>query len=439
MVTATDYYPFGMQMPGRYMADTGTHCYTTTITEPVDYFNFTYYAFSAYPLPVTPYGGAYLYSLLSGDQQLNTFGHPGDSLVINIDSITPGAVQCLKLVTDGCTNTYGEHIISGGVNVGSSTISYSYGGITTIYFLPTTPTVTLVIGELFSSLLPHAHFDLNLRGIYLPRFDSAVMEDVVTSVCNEDRYHYGFNGQMKVNEWAGVGNHVDFGARGLDTRTGRWQVPDELFKKYPSESPYAFVKNTPIQAFDPNGKEIWIAHRANDQQGSILAVARYSEGKLTFIIGNNNDPYVNKVAKDITLDKGNGDKDVKNVFHKLDVSKDINIITNVDTRKPGYGNHERPLDEHDRLGDVKGTLIEYNPDDKTDDNGAKREPRAALGHEIKHAYNDQQGEVKTGKTNGIKNEEIDAVNFENKIRKSTGDPKRTRYDDKEIPASKLEK
>ena len=255
VVTATDYYPFGMQMPGRYLSDTSTHCYTTTITEPVDYFNFTYYLFSAYPLPVTPFGGAYLYSLIGGDQQLHTFGHSGDSLVISIDSITPGAVQCLKLVTDGGTNTYGAHIISGGVNVGSSTISYSYGGITTIYFLPTTPTVTLVIGELFSSLLPHAHFDLNLRGLYLPRFDSAVLEDVVTSVCNEDRYHYGFNGKMKDNEWAGVGNHIDFKFRGYDPRIARFILSDPLTKHYPYYSSYQFAGNSPIKNIDLEGLE----------------------------------------------------------------------------------------------------------------------------------------------------------------------------------------
>ena len=57
---------------------------------------------------------------------------------------------------------------------------------------------------LFTTGIP-AHHHFNLWGIYLPRFDSAVLDDVVTSVCNEDRYHYGFNGKMKDNKWAGVG------------------------------------------------------------------------------------------------------------------------------------------------------------------------------------------------------------------------------------------
>ena len=241
-------------MPGRYLSDTSTHCYTTTITEPVDYFNFTYYAFSAYPLSITPFGGAYTISLMSGEQQLITFGHAADSLVISIDSITPGAMQCLKLVTDGGTTTYGAHIISGGVNVGSSAISYSYGGITTIYFHPTTPIVTLVIGELFPSGLPHVSNTLNLRGIYLPRFDSAVLEDVVTSVCNEDRYHYGFNGQMKDNEWAGIGNYLDFKARGYFPREVRFPVPDPKAASFPYKSPFVAFSGNPIIFTDPSGR-----------------------------------------------------------------------------------------------------------------------------------------------------------------------------------------
>jgi len=59
---------------------------------------------------------------------------------------------------------------------------------------------------------------------------------------------------MKDNEWAGVGNHIDFGARGLDTRIGRWIAKDPLFLKYPSESPYSFALNSPIEANDPDGR-----------------------------------------------------------------------------------------------------------------------------------------------------------------------------------------
>jgi len=102
-------------------------------------------------------------------------------------------------------------------------------------------------------VLPPHH--ISLRGINLPRFDSAVLEDVVTSVCNEDRYHYGFNGQMKDNEWAGVGNHLEFKHRGYDSRIGRFISVDPITQKYPWYSSYQFVGNTPIQAKDLEGLE----------------------------------------------------------------------------------------------------------------------------------------------------------------------------------------
>jgi RHS repeat-associated protein len=74
----------------------------------------------------------------------------------------------------------------------------------------------------------------------------------------EEAYQYGFNGQMKVNEWAGLGNHMDYGDRGLDTRTGRWQTPDKLQAKYPGISPYAYCANSPIVFLDPDGNDVHV-------------------------------------------------------------------------------------------------------------------------------------------------------------------------------------
>ena len=43
---------------------------------------------------------------------------------------------------------------------------------------------------------------------------------VVTTVCREDEYRYGYNAQIKVNEWSGVGNHTTALYWEYDTRTG---------------------------------------------------------------------------------------------------------------------------------------------------------------------------------------------------------------------------
>ena len=92
---------------------------------------------------------------------------------------------------------------------------------------------------------------IQFSSMYLPRSDSSILENVVTTVCNGDRYQYGYNGKMKDNEWAGTGNHVDYGARGLDTRIGRWIVPDGVPK--PTLSSYQYGRGNPMIFVDPDG------------------------------------------------------------------------------------------------------------------------------------------------------------------------------------------
>jgi len=82
----------------------------------------------------------------------------------------------------------------------------------------------------------------------------------VVTACNKtnDFYRYGFNGKLKDNEWAGIGNHVDFGDRGLDTRIARFISIDKYTGKFPSLSSYLFAANSPIFATDKNGDYVYI-------------------------------------------------------------------------------------------------------------------------------------------------------------------------------------
>jgi RHS repeat-associated protein len=72
-------------------------------------------------------------------------------------------------------------------------------------------------------------------------------------------YKYGFNGKENDDEVKGVGNSLDFGARVYDSRLGRWLSLDPLQAKYPFASPYNFCLNTPIRAFDPDGRVVTYA------------------------------------------------------------------------------------------------------------------------------------------------------------------------------------
>jgi RHS repeat-associated protein len=81
--------------------------------------------------------------------------------------------------------------------------------------------------------------------------------NVLTSVCSGEKYPYGYNGKYKDNEWAGKGNHYDYGFRMHDTRIARFISVDPLSKKFPMLTPYQYASNTPIQAIDLDGAEGW--------------------------------------------------------------------------------------------------------------------------------------------------------------------------------------
>ena len=72
-------------------------------------------------------------------------------------------------------------------------------------------------------------------------------------------YEFGFNGQEKDDEVSGNGNSLDFGERIYDSRLGRFLSVDKLTGSYPWWSPFAFAGNTPIQAIDFDGLEIYYA------------------------------------------------------------------------------------------------------------------------------------------------------------------------------------
>jgi RHS repeat-associated protein len=66
-------------------------------------------------------------------------------------------------------------------------------------------------------------------------------------------YRYGFNGKEKSDEIAS--SDLDFGARIMDARLGRWLSVDPLANKYPSENPFCFVRNSPLLFKDVDGNE----------------------------------------------------------------------------------------------------------------------------------------------------------------------------------------
>jgi hypothetical protein len=96
--------------------------------------------------------------------------------------------------------------------------------------------------------------------------DSIVLTpmNVVSQIASDDQYHYGFNGQMKVNEWAGVGNRNTAMFWEYDTRTGMRLNQDPRGSVW--ESPYSTFGRNPIWKLDPLGDSAWY----KDKDGKLI-------------------------------------------------------------------------------------------------------------------------------------------------------------------------
>src|SRR5690606_16101049 len=70
------------------------------------------------------------------------------------------------------------------------------------------------------------------------------------------------------NEMKGIGNSLDFGARMLDSRVGRWFTVDPFASKYPDLSPYSFVANSPLIYIDPDGEKIINADKIRKEKSA---------------------------------------------------------------------------------------------------------------------------------------------------------------------------
>ena len=95
------------------------------------------------------------------------------------------------------------------------------------------------------------------------------------------RYRYAFNGKEKNEEW-NEGSY-DFGARMYDGRIGRWMAIDPHVKKYPGITPYNFVNNMPIIAYDYDGKDAVITIIGNTITiSATIYICQFSQAVIGF-------------------------------------------------------------------------------------------------------------------------------------------------------------
>jgi hypothetical protein len=94
--------------------------------------------------------------------------------------------------------------------------------------------------------------------------DSIVLTpmNVVSQIASDDQYHYGFNGQMKTNEWAGIGNHNTALFWEYDTRTGVRMNRDPKGTAW--ESSYSTHSRNPIWFSDRYGDSVDNTYEINN-------------------------------------------------------------------------------------------------------------------------------------------------------------------------------
>jgi len=123
---------------------------------------------------------------------------------------------------------------------------------------------------------------------YYPRFEliknssEKTLTSQKTKKTLRSSYVWGFNGQEKVNEWAGIGNHNTAQFWEYDTRIARRSNLDP--KPDPSVSLYAPFGLSPIRFADLLGDSIFVDKRGyitrNDQTDNMVFIMEEQTSKI---------------------------------------------------------------------------------------------------------------------------------------------------------------
>jgi RHS repeat-associated protein len=261
-------------------------------------------------------------------------------------------------------------------------------------------------------------------------------------------YRYGFNGKELDNS-TGEGN-LDFGARIMDVRLGRWLSTDPKTSKYPGWSPYNFAINNPINVIDPDGEDIIFIVRNND--GSVKEQLKYMKGNFWHSNGTRYNPQNESLSptmfKVLTayrqIEKSN-DKILKGQLHHLEDSKFKHYLQELPA---GQGSSVERFNSKVRSaaeiaeGSGTNTGFDFSKEASTHfekSEGVKNSDLSVVAHEMRHQYDSDIANQKDNSDNNNETDpaEIRAVSNENRARKLENLPLRKTYGGRKIDPKKL--
>jgi len=174
-------------------------------------------------------------------------------MTYGVTGLTEGMTAYVTITLDSIGGSFQASLRddSTGNLIGSTNV-YTEAGETYVYSIPFTAISTSATLSLTSTSMDGGGAIIHLLGY---PYDTTILENVVTTVCSDEWYRYGHNGQMKNNQIAGLGNWYEFDFREFSPRDIRFKSVDPLSAKYPFYSSYQFAGNTPIWARELEGLE----------------------------------------------------------------------------------------------------------------------------------------------------------------------------------------
>jgi hypothetical protein len=249
-----NYFPFGQLISSEFLPD--PLCLKTSSVEEIYVSVPTWQRVDTACKPCNVIAGVPLYSstgLKLLDSSLDSLGEYRDSFSYQLPChVPPGFSYTIVVNVPSFFRINPATAFTPCLSSGGTTTCFTAIAAAGRYYYTFTPADSIIVLKIAQNNNDVSGASITIDSIEVPCMGTRPMP-IYSIVCENDRYQYGYNGQMKTNEWAGVGNHTTAQYWEYDTRIGRRGNIDPMFKKFPGLSPYATNKDNPIEYNDPKG------------------------------------------------------------------------------------------------------------------------------------------------------------------------------------------